>query len=154
MSKRVQWLDGAGLVEDSLKPCRHMSMVEHSLQPNTSSMVEPSSKSKSILLLRVTHYKQEQPAIETDPKTILRNSLITTNFYPNFKKSINQSISQSWIIDCIDRRSDESPLGCILFIMWGVHAFCLQAGTLVMHRGSVWRLRGEPSQVVGSDQPH
>jgi hypothetical protein len=63
-------------------------MVEHSLQSNTSSMIEPSSESKSTSLPnrkialpvpRVTGtYKQEQP-IETDPNStrILRNTLIT-----------------------------------------------------------------------------
>jgi hypothetical protein len=29
MSNRIRWLDGAGLLEDSLKPCRNLSKIEH-----------------------------------------------------------------------------------------------------------------------------
>jgi hypothetical protein len=88
MSKRVLWLDGAGL-EDSLKPCtgRHMPISEHSLKTNTTPLIEPSSKSNSTTLPKHknalssgTNSKQEQQ-IDIDPNTILRNSLINTNYY-------------------------------------------------------------------------
>jgi hypothetical protein len=79
-----------------------LTSAEHSLQPYTSSRIELSSKSKSIplpnhkiALIRVTYYKQvkEQPAIDTDPNTILRNSLITSNFNPKTKNKLKRIIS-------------------------------------------------------------
>jgi hypothetical protein len=62
-------------------------MSEHSPKSNTTPLIKPSSKSNSTTLPkhknalpRATNSKQEQP-INIDPNTILRHSLITTNYY-------------------------------------------------------------------------
>jgi hypothetical protein len=67
-------------------------MSEHSPKSNTTPLIKPSSKSNSTTLPkhknslpRATNSKQEQP-IDIDPNTILRNSLITTNYYFDFQK--------------------------------------------------------------------
>jgi hypothetical protein len=69
-------------------------MSEHSPKSNTTPLIKPSSKSNSTTLPkhknalpRVTNPKQEQK-IDIDPNTILRNSLITTNYYFDFKKNL------------------------------------------------------------------
>jgi hypothetical protein len=74
--------------------CRHAPMSEHSPKSNTTPLIKPSSKSNSTTLPkhknalpRVTNSKQQQP-IDIDPNTILRNSLITTNYYFDLLKKI------------------------------------------------------------------
>jgi hypothetical protein len=85
MSKRVQWLDGAGLGRFETM---YTSLKDGTLpQTDTSSLIEPSDRPISTslpnhknALQRVTNYKQEQP-IDIDPNTILHNSLVTTKIY-------------------------------------------------------------------------
>jgi hypothetical protein len=79
MSKRVQWLDGAGL---GLFETMSTSLKDGTLpQTNTSSLIEPSDKPISTSfpnhknsLLRDTNYNQEQP-IDIDPGTIVHISI-------------------------------------------------------------------------------
>jgi hypothetical protein len=74
MSKRVQWLDGAGL---GLFEIMQTSLKVIALpQTNTSSLIEPSDKPISTSfpkhknsLQRDTNYNQEQP-LDIDPKTL------------------------------------------------------------------------------------
>jgi hypothetical protein len=79
MSKRVQWLDGAGL---GLFETMYTSLKDATLpQTNTTSLIEPSDNPISTslpnhknALQRVTNYKQEQP-IDIDPNTILHRPI-------------------------------------------------------------------------------
>jgi hypothetical protein len=98
MSKRVRWLDGAGL--GLFKTCRQKSMDEHSLQPSTSSMIagEPSSTQKRIdsTPKTQTRYPELHTTNKSNPQSRLiqtlsyANSLITTTRLVPTRRSKNQ----------------------------------------------------------------